>query len=326
MSKLDGMPPTFRIGATNAPVKRRAVFSRGAVGIDANHIGASDESDLRPRHRRRPDDDSLRLIDDLTNRPIDPLFSDALLTQQRPRSATTVFLTRLTVFVLCIVVGMAGAIFVRQLHTDPRKQVRQSLIVELQQQNASFDKLNTEVNKLHADVSKKTRSMPGDNEDPTLTGDEMANGMVAVRGSGVVMTIADPNSVNEGQPGFNPRDKTNGHSKRVVTDADLQHVVNLLWQHGAEAIAINGNRVGVATSVRTAGQTVLIGVNQVASPYKIEAIGNAKDLQAVFDGQSAEQFYQELDAAGIHPQIKRTGGLKLQAAESKDLTYATGRQ
>ncbi|KFI46612.1 Uncharacterized conserved protein YlxW, UPF0749 family [Bifidobacterium bohemicum] len=326
MRNLDGMPRTFPVNATNAPVRRRAVFSRGAVGIDANHVGATDDQTLQQRHRRRPDDDSLRLIDDLTNRPMDPLFSDALLTQKRPRSPLTVFLTKMVVFVLCIVVGMAGAIFVRQLHTDPRKQVRESLIGELQQENTNFDKLNNEVNRLHADVVKKTRTMPVDVDDPTLNSDEMSNGMIAVKGSGVVITVADPGAANDKQPGFNPREKTTGHFKRVVTDADLQHVVRLLWQHGAEAIAINGNRVGVSTSVRTAGQTILIGINQVTSPYNIEAIGDAKDMRTVFDAPASAQFYRELNDAGIHPQVRPAVTLKLPAAESKDLTYAKERE
>lgn len=108
----------------------------------------------------------------------------------------------------------------------------------------------------------------------------------------------------------------------MVTDADLQGIVNLLWKAGAEAIAINGYRIGVSTSVRTAGQTILIGVNQVTSPYKIEAIGDAKDLSEAMNSKSQPDLYRTLNAAGINPQISRSYSLKLPAAETTNVTEA----
>ena len=63
--------------------KRRAVFSKSVFGLGAHHVTNSSYtfSSHRDRHRRL-EDYSLRLIDDLSNRPVDPLFMDSRLNKQ----------------------------------------------------------------------------------------------------------------------------------------------------------------------------------------------------------------------------------------------------
>ncbi|WEV41350.1 DUF881 domain-containing protein [Bifidobacterium sp. ESL0682] len=321
MTGFEREPLSFAVGVDELPSKRRAVFSKAVVGLGPWHADTEDEQVLTRKHRRKVDDDSLRLIDDLTNRPLDPLFSDALLTQQKPHSAFSVWFTRVIVFIICVAVGCVGSVFVRQLNTDPRKQVRASLISELQQQNTALNKLTSEVTDLHSQVVKKSDSMPSTSEDPVLQKDEMANGALKVKGPGIVMTVADPIASAGKTGGVSPRDGNANHI-RVVTDADLQDIVLQLWKAGAEAISINGYRIGVSTSVRTAGQTILIGVNQVASPYKIEAIGNPKDLADQMSSQSQPGLYRTLNAAGINPQVSKSYSLKLNAAEATNVTEA----
>ncbi|WEV68311.1 DUF881 domain-containing protein [Bifidobacterium sp. ESL0769] len=321
MTKPERAPASFPVEIDEQPSKRRAVFSKAVQNVGSWHVvDADDTAALSSRHRRKVDDDSLRLIDDLTNRPLDPLFSDARLTQQKPRSALSIWSTRIIVFIICIAVGFVGSVFVRQLNTDPRKQVRASLISELEQQNASLKKVTTEVTDLHAKVVKQADSMPNASPDSTLSQDEMVNGTLAVKGPGIVFTLADPVASGAAN-GAAPRENNTNHI-RVVTDADLQGIVNLLWKAGAEAIAINGYRIGVSTSVRTAGQTILIGVNQVTSPYKIEVIGDAKDLSEAMNSKSQPGLYRTLNAAGINPQISRSYSLKLPAAETTNITEA----
>lgn len=321
MTKPERTPASFSVEIDEQPSKRRAVFSKGVQNVGSWHVVSEDDAlALASRHRRKVDDDSLWLIDDLTNRPLDPLFSDARLTQQKPHSKFSIWFTRITVFIICIAVGFVGSVFVRQLNTDPRKQVRASLISELEQQNASLKKITNEVTDLHAKVVKQSDSMPDSGPDSVLTQDEMANGALAVKGPGIVFTLADPVASGAAN-GAAPRENSTNHI-RVVTDADLQGIVNLLWKAGAEAISINGYRIGVSTSVRTAGQTILIGVNQVTSPYKIEAIGNPKDLSNQMSGKSQPDLYRTLNAAGINPQISRTYSLKLAAAETTNVTQA----
>lgn len=321
MTKPERAPASFRVEVDEQPIKRRAVFSSDVQNLGSWHAVSVDAATaLSSRRRRKVDDDSLRLIDDLTNRPLDPLFSDARLTQQKQRSKFSVWSTRIIVFIICIAVGFLGIVFVRQLNTDPRKQVRASLISELEAQNASLDKATTEVTDLHTKVARLSDSMPNAGPDSTLTQDEMANGALAVKGPGIVVTLADPVASRTAN-GNGPRENSTNHI-RVVTDSDLQNIVNLLWRAGAEAISINGYRLGVSTSVRTAGQTILIGVNQVASPYKIEAIGNHKNLSQAMNNESQPDLYRTLNAAGINPQVSRSYSLRLAAAQTASVVHA----
>ena len=55
-------------------------------------------------------------------------------------------------------------------------------------------------------------------------------------------------------------------------------VVNAMWAAGADAVSINGQRVGPETFVRTAGSVILVNVTPVSSPYEVAAIGDANAL------------------------------------------------
>lgn len=276
---------------------------------------------ITPR-RRRPqlEDDSLRLIDDLTNRPMDPMFSDSRL-DKRPKSAFRVWSTRVIVFIICIAVGFSGSIIVQILHTDPRKEIRSSLAKELTQQTKHLNTLNSEVSSLRVKVENQSKKLANTTKDDTLTYDEMATGTIPVTGPGIMLTIANPLAANsDTTSGSLPRESSS--NIRVVTDGDLQVFIQILWQAGAEAISINGYRLGVQTSVRTAGQTILVGVNQVQSPYKIQAIGDASALASAVGEKSQRSLYTTLKGAGIYPQITTSKSITLEAASSSDISYA----
>lgn len=276
---------------------------------------------ITPR-RRRPqlEDDSLRLIDDLTNRPMDPMFSDSRL-DKRPKSAFRVWSTRVIVFIICVAVGFSGSIIVQILHTDPRKEIRSSLAKELTQQTKHLNTLNSEVSSLRVKVENQSKKLANTTKNDTLTYDEMATGTIPVTGPGITLTIANPLAANsDTASGSLPRESSS--NIRVVTDGDLQVFIQILWQAGAEAISINGYRLGVQTSVRTAGQTILVGVNQVQSPYKIQAIGDASALASAVGEKSQRSLYTTLKGAGIYPQITTSKSITLEAASSSEISYA----
>ncbi len=64
---------------------------------------------------------------------------------------------------------------------------------------------------------------------------------------------------------------------------DLQDLVNELRNAGAEAIAINGQRVVVKTSFYESNSTVFIDGNPVAAPYVLMAIGQSDTLEKALD-------------------------------------------
>ena len=89
-------------------------------------------------------------------------------------------------------------------------------------------------------------------------------GATGLVGAGVRVKLSDAEKI--------PADAQDAGAYRI-SDADLQLVVNSLWAAGAEAIALNGNRIVATTSIRAAGETVVINFRPLTPPYRVEAIG-----------------------------------------------------
>src|SRR6201999_2695380 len=72
-------------------------------------------------------------------------------------------------------------------------------------------------------------------------------------------------------------------SQQIILDRDLQLVVNSLWASGAEAIAVDGVRIGPTVTIRQAGGAILVDNNPPTSRYAVLAVGPPHGMQDVFD-------------------------------------------
>ena len=155
-------------------------FSSSFAGLSSHHVQPASMPAMPQRHRH-VDDDSLRLIDDLTNRPMDVMYTDSRLATKTP-SLFSVWFTRVLVFLICIAVGTAGSVFVRQLSTDPRKEVRKQLSSQLSDQTKNVETLTKDVNALRAQVEEESKSVSNWSLNQTIQDDEMVNGVLPVQG------------------------------------------------------------------------------------------------------------------------------------------------
>lgn len=94
-------------------------------------------------------------------------------------------------------------------------------------------------------------------------------GLAAVRGAGLRVTLSD--SSLERSPSGNVNDL-------VIHSEDVQAAVNALWQSGADAISINGQRLVGTSAVLCVGNTLLLNGTVHSPPYVISAIGASRDL------------------------------------------------
>ena len=173
-------PVSFPVPKENEPVRRRAVFSHSVRGAESHHaLSPDDAAAIRTRRRRKTNEDSLQLIDDLVNRPMDPMFSDSRLVHEH-RSTFSIWFNRIVVFIICVGVGFACSLFVQQLQSDPRKQVRQTLATQLENRNSQIDELTTDVNNLRSQVDEQSKKISGSVKSDTLIQDEMVNGATVV--------------------------------------------------------------------------------------------------------------------------------------------------
>jgi uncharacterized protein YlxW (UPF0749 family) len=92
----------------------------------------------------------------------------------------------------------------------------------------------------------------------------IAAGLISLTGTGIVLKLED--STQPVPPDGNDADY-------LVTAADLRTVVEELWQAGAEAIAINDERLTTSSAIIDIGGSVLVNAAYLAGPFDITAIG-----------------------------------------------------
>ncbi|MBP6890344.1 MAG: DUF881 domain-containing protein [Veillonella sp.] len=96
-------------------------------------------------------------------------------------------------------------------------------------------------------------------------------GLTTVTGPGITVTISDskvPVKDNE-----NP-------NLYLIHDEDILRIVNELRAGGAEAIAINDQRLIGTSEVRCAGPTIMVNGKVFGPPFTIKAIGKPETLAA----------------------------------------------
>jgi uncharacterized protein YlxW (UPF0749 family) len=68
--------------------------------------------------------------------------------------------------------------------------------------------------------------------------------------------------------------------KQQVQAPDLQKLVNALWLVGAEAVAVNGQRLSSLTAIRDAAGAITVNYVSLRRPYTVSAIGNPRTMAA----------------------------------------------
>ncbi len=97
------------------------------------------------------------------------------------------------------------------------------------------------------------------------------SGLTPVHGPGVLVMIAD--STRPLKPGEDP-------NLVLIHYSDVHAVVATLFAAGAEAVAVNDERVVGTTGIACVGTTILCNTRRLAPPYRIEAIGDPHALAA----------------------------------------------
>lgn len=72
-------------------------------------------------------------------------------------------------------------------------------------------------------------------------------------------------------------------SDYIIHDTDVRDVVNALWAAGAEAIAINGERLVATSSIVCVGTVIIINDTRLSPPFQITAIGPSPRLVEAID-------------------------------------------
>ncbi|WP_346623585.1 DUF881 domain-containing protein [Blastococcus montanus] len=226
------------------------------------------------------------LLDDVMAETLDPAYAQAAARRraggEQPRRRRGQVLVALTM----AAAGLLAAVTYDQAaaRAQGREEIRSALVSDIQDESAISDELAAQLEELRAEVSRTSDELlaataVGQRALDALARAEQGTAAVPVTGPGLLVTLANAEAEADDDPVggssiVDPRER--------VQDGDLQLVVNALWAAGAEAISINGQRLGPTSAIRFAGEAVLVDFRPVTNPYEVRAIGDPDELGNAF--------------------------------------------
>lgn len=135
----------------------------------------------------------------------------------------------------------------------------------------------------------------------------MSTGYLAVTGPGLRIRVDDAPDGNESQR---------------VRDDDLLLLVDGLWAAGAEAVAINGQRLTMLTQLQNSGRAIHVNVRPLQPPYVVEAIGDPDTLEGrLLASTHGSVFFSVARALEFPHWVEDDDALDLPAARFRPLRH-----
>jgi len=185
----------------------------------------------------------------------------------------------LPVTFVCLALGALIAIMMKASfgmpEIDPNARPEE-LRIQVRKLTSQMNDLEKENQTLRGEKDKMIDSLAQGEQNMKLFTDELNNlrlrsGSTPVEGRGIVITIDDSKLARTDIPMI-------GDSAILTHDVDLLMLVNELRAAGAEAIAINDQRVVAATAIRCVGPVINVNNHPVGAPFIIKAIGKQDNL------------------------------------------------
>lgn len=172
---------------------------------------------------------------------------------------------------------------------------RQAAIADLTRENRELTEALTGLASVRQQATSQVRRL------------QLVAGYLAVTGEGVRIVVND-------NPGGDPI--------QLVTDADLAMLADGLWEAGAEAIAINDQRLNPLGSIRNVGSAIHVNTVPLTPPYVVRAIGDRRTLQAdLLNTTQGARFFSLADQLGFELSVDDVPELELPAARQRPLNH-----
>lgn len=136
---------------------------------------------------------------------------------------------------------------------------------------------------------------------------QVATGYYPVTGPGVRILVED---------------KPDAGERELVQDTDLAKLVDGLWEAGAEAIAINDQRLNPLGAIRNVSTAIHVNTVPLSPPYVVRAIGDTRTLQADLAATThGAEFFALAQQLGWGVDVDNVGELSLPAARQRRLQH-----
>jgi len=200
----------------------------------------------------------------------------------------------IAVVVVCLVAGLLIATTREVSHGNEIRAADSTRLSDLvRQAQTEVDRAARSRDELAAQVEELQETAAGtDTRVAEVLGEARAladaAGLTELTGPGVVVTLTDaPRDADGKYPaGASPDDL-------VVHQQDVQSVLNALWAGGAEAVAMQDQRIVNTSAPRCIGNTLLLHGRTYSPPYVVTAIGDPARLAATLANESVIKMFKQ---------------------------------
>jgi len=150
---------------------------------------------------------------------------------------------------------------------------------EILKTSEKYDNLFEELDRLEEELEKVRANSTSSNSELAILEESikeknLALGLTEVTGTGIKIVLNDGNAATITNPFISVSDL-------LVHDGDLINVVNELFNSGAEAVSVNGQRIVSTTSIECDGNVIKVNGTKIGAPFEITAIGYPEQLAGI---------------------------------------------
>lgn len=187
---------------------------------------------------------------------------------------------------------------------DVTAQTALSMLDEQQQLRTQLQSLREQMSALQKDAAGSQGNLQQLQQQ--LEQQRQLVGLSALQGPGVHVTLDDSQrDVEPNDPSIN---------RYVIHQQQLVSLLGVLWNGGAEAIAINDQRITDQSSVYCVGSTVVVNQALLSPPFRVQAIGDPEALErAVVNAPELRDLWERREEYGITVQIERDDQIHIPA-------------
>lgn len=229
-------------------------------------------------------------------------------------------------FAALLCVGALTSVAVAQAREQPiSNEQRTRLAAEIEERTARTDSLQQRLTELRQRTARLraarlAKTEAGQQARGRLRQLELSAGVVPVSGPGLTVTVADAPSSEDGI-GSGGSGAASAHNR--ILDHDLQLLVDALWAAGAEAIAVDGQRITSMTAIRSAGEAILVNYRPIKPPYQVTAIGDPDTLRSGLAGSKTGRRFHTLHTnLGIRFSVEKRSEMQMPGSSGVSLRYA----
>jgi uncharacterized protein YlxW (UPF0749 family) len=283
----------------------------------------------RPVHQRRPDE-SMTLITEMMQRPLDPGYASAARRREAAGLPPATGARSALLILTAVLIGLlfATSSLALRMPATSASRAKAQLIDQIEGRRAHGDAQSRRITALRSEINAEQATALRSRSEGGLANElrdlDAVTGAGAVTGPGMRLTLDDaPAKDASKNADANPRNNGDTDQGRVIA-RDLQIVVNGLWASGAEAVAVNGQRLTSKAAIRFAGQAILVNYRPLTRPYVITAIGDPKRLPVEFAASDGGSYLQSLKTNfGVRAGIQDVARLTVPGESSLTTRLAT---